>query len=281
MKKETKELEEAYFDKRVFLSVSGQLHLEAICNGIKKVYTFSPAFRAEMGRTRRHLSEFSMVEAEVAFLDNIEDLLVLQEDLIKTCLKSVLDSHQKDIEYYLKQQEFQMKKDSKRKTNQDILEHVTKILDNSFIVMTYKEAFDILDASNEKFEEKPDRLRGLGKEHELYLVEKHCQNVPIFIIDWPKETKAFYARHKEEGLVSACDLLFPSVGELSGGSLRENNYDILKANIEQMSVEGLNWYLDLRSSGAAPTGGFGLGFERLVQFLLKIYNIRDAIPFSR
>ena len=281
MKKENSSIDEAYFDKKVYLTVSGQVHLEAICNGKEKVYTFGPAFRAEMSRTRRHLSEFTMVEAEAAFMDNIEDLLYLQEDLIKTSLKGIVESNYKDIEFYFQQQELQSKKSPKTKINQDIFNHVTKVLDNNFIVMPYKEAFDILEACNEKFQEKPKRFEGLGKEHELYLVEKHCNNVPVFIIDWPKETKAFYARQKTDEIVSACDLLFPSVGELCGGSLREDNYDILKANIEKHNVEGLDWYLDLRCSGAAPSGGFGLGFERLLQFLLKIYNIRDTIPFSR
>ena len=284
MKKGNKTIDQAYFDQKVFLSVSGQLHLEAICNGIEKVYTFNPVFRAEMGRGRRHLSEFSMIEAEVAFIDDIEELLNVQEDLIKTCLKDVLNSHQEDIEFYLQQQHIVGKKSKTPTTILNHFDHIDKVLDSKFIVMSYYEAFGILEKSSEKFQEKPDKIRGFGKEHEIYLVEKYCQNVPVFVIDWPKETKPFYARHQHENhdLVSACDLLFPSVGELCGGSLRENNYDILKDNIEHLNVEGgLDWYLDLRGSGAASTGGFGLGFERFVQFLLKIYNIRDTIPFSR
>ena len=154
--------------------------------------------------------------------------------------------------------------------------------------MSYDEAFDIVEnsSSSTSFKVKPNRAEGLGKEHELYLVENHCNNIPVFIIDWPKSIKSFYARRSlsNSEQVLACDLLFPSVGELCGGSLREHNYDILKSNIsaEDLGGEGrLEWYLDLRSSGAAPMGGFGLGFERLIQFLLKVNNIRDTIPFSR
>lgn len=276
MKKETiEDLKSAYFDKRVFLSVSGQLHLEAVCNGISKVYTFSPAFRAEMGRTRRHLSEFSMIEAEVAFVQDIQQLLDLQEDLVKSCLKSILDTNQADIEYYLKLADLKMK------TKAANLDHLHQVLNNKFVCMTYKEAFDILNKNQDKFQVPPDPENGLGKEHELFLVEDYCNHVPVFITEWPKHTKAFYARRLKDDLVSACDLLFPSVGELSGGALREDNYEILKSNIEAQNIQGLDWYLDLRSSGAAPMAGFGLGFERFIQFILKAYNIRDTIPFSR
>ena len=269
------DLNQAYFDKKTFLTVSGQLHLEAICNGIEKVYTFNPAFRAEKGRTRRHLSEFCMIEAEVAFLENHEDLLSLQENLIKKSLQKVLDSHQKDIEYYL------YLSDLKFKANEANLNHLNKVLNNEFIIMTYQEALDILDKNRNEFKAPVDPNDGLGKEHETFLAEKYTNGVPIFIIDWPKNLKAFYARSKSENVVEACDLLFPSVGELCGGALREHDYEILESNIKKLGIEGLDWYLDLRSSGAAPMGGFGLGFERLVQFLLKTYNIRDTIPFSR
>lgn len=273
------DLSEAYFDTKVFLNVSGQLHLEAICNGLQNVYTFNSAFRAEMGRSRRHLSEFSMIEAEVAFLYNMSDLLFLQEDLIKSVIEQVLSTHSPDIEAYLHLNS--LKQRVKKKGIESSLHHVETILKNKFIVMTYKEAFDALEKANESWQTKPCRTAGLGNEHELYLAGKYCSNVPVFIVDWPQELKAFYARRskKDEGLVLASDLLFPAIGELCGGSLREDNHQVLTHTIGDRPE--LQWYLDLRGSGAAPMGGFGLGFERLVQFLLKIPNIRDAVPFSR
>ena len=271
IKSDVVNLDEAYFDKKVYLTVSGQLHLEAMCNGLEKVYTFSPAFRAEMGRTRRHLCEFSMVEAEqVIYNQDLKELLQLQESLVKNALLSTLETHEEDIGNYLR---------LKSKANNS-LEHVEKVLKNPFVVMTYAEAFEILKAHSDHFEVQPQFKSGLGKEHELFLVE-HCGQSPVFVIDWPKESKAFYAQvcSDNDNLVSAVDLLFPSVGELAGGALREDNYEILQNNLKD--VKGLEWYLDLRRNGAAPMGGFGLGFERLLQFLLKVYNIRDTVPFSR
>ena len=279
-KPDVESLDQAYFDKKVFLTVSGQLHLEAMCNGLEQVYTFSPAFRAEMGRTRRHLCEFSMIEAEkIIFDQDLDQLLKLQESLIKLSLAKTLDSHEGDVVNFLKLNSLKHK--SKQVGNDDkSLEHVEKVLKEPFIVMTYAEAFDILEANRQKFEVQPQFSHGLGKEHELFLVQ-HCHHVPVFVINWPKKTKAFYARQCSDnaGLVSAVDLLFPSVGELAGGSLREDKHEILQKNLE--GLKGLDWYLDLRCNGAAPMGGFGLGFERLIQFLLKVYDIRDTVPFSR
>ena len=297
MQKESiKDIKEAYFDTKAYMTVSGQLHLEAICNGLAKVYTFGPAFRAEMGKTHRHLSEFSMIEAEASFMDDIKDLLHLQENLIKNSIISIMDSHEQDIFNFINLQSGRSVKQKKSRTTcknenatgSNKLNHIETILNNDFKIMSYDEAFDIVENSSSytSFKVKPNRAEGLGKEHELYLVENHCNNIPVFIIDWPKSIKSFYARRSlsNSEQVLACDLLFPSVGELCGGSLREHNYDILKSNIsaEDLGGEGrLEWYLDLRSSGAAPMGGFGLGFERLIQFLLKVNNIRDTIPFSR
>ena len=272
-------LDQAYFDKKVFLTVSGQLHLEAMCNGLEQVYTFSPAFRAEMGRTRRHLCEFSMIEAEkVIFGQDLDQLLQLQEGLIKTSLQNTLDSHEDDIGNYLKLNSLKHK--SKQIGNDNSLEHVEKVLKEPFVVMTYAEAFEILDKHADQFEVQPHVSHGLGKEHELFLVQ-HCHQIPVFVINWPKKTKAFYARQCSDNdqLVAAVDLLFPSVGELAGGALREDKYEVLQKNLA--GIKGLEWYLDLRCNGAAPMGGFGLGFERLIQFLLKVYNIRDTVPFSR
>ena len=275
------DLDEAYFNKKAFLTVSGQLHLEAMCNGLEQVYTFHPAFRAEMGRTRRHLCEFSMIEAEkIIYNDDLDQLLQLQESMIKRALQSTMDTHVGDIVNFLKLNSLKHK--SKKNEIDQSIGHVEKVLKEPFKVLSYKEAFDILEKHQDEFETRPDRAKGLGKEHEIFLVE-HCDRVPIFVINWPKATKAFYARQcsDNEDLVSAVDLLFPNVGEMAGGSLREHNYDVLKNNIDSAGIEGMEWYLDLRQNGAAPMGGFGLGFERLVQFVLKVYNIRDAVPFPR
>ncbi len=279
---------EVYFDQNVFLTVSGQLHLEAICNGIAKVYTFSPAFRAEMGRTRRHLAEFSMIEAEVAFLDKMPDLLAIQESMIKHVFESVLSSNLADIKNYLQLSSLKQKGKTKGVSGDD-LGHIERIVKENFVVMSYSEAMDALESTTskkkKKFQVKPIRGQNLGKEHELYLTEEFCNGVPVFVVDWPENCKAFYSRRSatEAGLVEASDLLFPDVGEICGGTLREADYDVLKSQMEEKSInmDSLGWYLDLRRQGAAPCGGFGLGFERLIQYMLKIHNIRDAVPFSR
>ena len=275
----TDDPKESYFDNQVYLTVSGQLHLEAVCNGLEKVYTFSPAFRAERGKTKHHLSEFSMIEAEVAFMDNMEQLLCLQESLIKSSINTLMESHKLDLLNYLKLNS--LKERSKLKQIKDDFGHIETVLSNPFCILTYDEAFEVIQKAKTKFKSKPNREVGLQREHELYLVEHYCNKVPVFIVEWPKAIKSFYARRSKvnPNFVQANDLLFPTVGELCGGSLREDNYDILKSNIPQ--PEKLQWYLDLRSSGAAPMGGFGLGFERLIQFLLKVNNIRDTLPFPR
>jgi asparaginyl-tRNA synthetase len=268
----------AYFDRNVYLTVSGQLHLEAMCNGLAKVYTFNPAFRAEMGRSRRHLSEFSMIEAELAFVDNISSIVDIVQNLVRESVASVLKTNHEDIETYINFR-------TTRKKGQPKLDlsYLTKLVDTPFIVMTYKEALDVLELNAHKFRSKPRRGDSLGKEHEIFLSRDHCQNVPVFVINWPKSAKAFYARSIDEETVSALDLLLPEVGELCGGSLREHRPEVLEKRIQTdgLNFEALEWYIDLRKCGAAPTGGFGLGFERLVQFLLKINNIRDAVPFPR
>ena len=285
-----------YFNKRVYMTVSGQLHLEAICNGISQVYNFSPAFRAETGRSRRHLSEFWMVEAEVAFAnDLINDVVKVAESLVKHVLSSILESNSADLEVFAN-----LSKDnnlSKHTTDLDLLESIAN-QHNPYVIMTYQEAMDILLKNESQFQSKPKYGAGLGSEHELFLVERHCNGVPVFVIEWPASTKPFYSRlmsshHNSsdvnEELVSAVDLLFPKVGELCGGALREHRTSVLRKKMEECSGETenellsvLKWYLDLREiGGSAPTGGFGLGFERLIQFALGINNIRDALPFPR
>jgi len=252
---------QAYFDKPVYLTVSGQLHLEAVCNGISRVYTFSPAFRAETGRTRRHLSEFSMVEAEIAFVDDLGEILRVIEELCKDTARAVLERCREDLAVF---------------GNTD---HIEEFVNRSFSTMTYKEAEDILTRPGVNL--APVKHGDLGREHELFL----CQHTagPVFVVDWPRRTKPFYMRRTgyDSELVSGVDLLVPGVGEVCGGALREHCAETLAENMAMMGKEGLDWYIDLRNRGAADTGGFGLGFERLVQYLLGIENIKDTLPFHR
>lgn len=267
----------AYFDRNVFLTVSGQLHLEAMCNGLARVYTCNQAFRAETGRSRRHLSEFCMVEAELAFVDKIEQITEVIESLVKNSVKSVVDSNQDDIFTYLKTAKMRKKDSSKLQLD---LNHISQITNHPYITMSYHEAMDTLEKHSDKFKSKPRRGAAIGKEHELFLVETHCQGIPVFVIDWPRSAKPFYARRLDNDTVSAVDLLLPEIGELCGGTLREHRPEYLEETIKG-NFKDLEWYLDLRKCGAAPTGGFGLGFERLLQYILQINNIRESIPFPR
>lgn len=279
-------MKEKYFGKDVYLTVSGQLHLEAICNGISRVYNFSPVFRAEHGKSRRHLSEFWMVEAEVGFAYDIkQDVALLIESLVKHVLCSVLESSHKEIEIFAK---LSHENDlSKNTTNFELLEMIADI-NKPFIIMTYDEALEILSKNSHIFQSKPIYGEGLGNEHELYLVEKHCSNIPVHIVEWPKSTKPFYTRLENTEIANAVDTLFPKVGELCGGALREHREDILLDRMKECglyndkNLEAMQWYLNLRRiGGASPTGGFGLGFDRLIQLMLGINNIRDTMPFPR
>eukprot|EP00088_Acartia_fossae_P033370 TRINITY_DN3415_c0_g1_i1.p1 TRINITY_DN3415_c0_g1~~TRINITY_DN3415_c0_g1_i1.p1 ORF type:complete len:467 (+),score=58.53 TRINITY_DN3415_c0_g1_i1:42-1442(+) len=255
---------EEYFDKPVYLTVSGQLHLEAICNGISKVYTFNPAFRAEKGRTRRHLSEFWMVEAELAFVEDLEDVLDVMENLIKHVAKALVDHHAEDMNTYATSAKVQNR-----------LEYISRIIENKFHRISFEEARTILHENSELPKVEDD----FSREHELFLCD-HLQG-PVFVSNWPKSSKPFYMRecHHDCSLVSSVDLLVPGVGELCGGGLRELDANKLKSSIADNP--DLDWYLDLRTKGSAPTGGFGLGFERLIQWLLDVENIKDTIPFYR
>jgi len=254
---------EEYFDKPVYLTVSGQLHLEALCNGIKKVYSINPAFRAEKGRTRRHLSEFWMVEAEIAFVDDIKVLLDVIEDLVRYTTKSLLESKLEDLETF-----------SKSATVPDRLDFLRSILNTEFHRISFKEACGII----KEHTNLPRVEADLSRDHELFLCE-HLGG-PVFVYNWPKSSKPFYMRETKEddSLVSCVDLLVPGVGELCGGSLRETSVQSLEKRIND---DGLDWYIDLRRKGSAPTAGFGLGFERLIQWLVGVENIKDTIPFYR
>eukprot|EP00096_Caligus_rogercresseyi_P009650 TRINITY_DN3305_c0_g2_i1.p1 TRINITY_DN3305_c0_g2~~TRINITY_DN3305_c0_g2_i1.p1 ORF type:complete len:456 (+),score=78.36 TRINITY_DN3305_c0_g2_i1:92-1459(+) len=262
--------EEAYFDRRVYLTVSGQLHLEAMCNGLNSVYKFSPTFRAEMGRSRRHLSEFMMIEAEKAFLRDKTELRTLIQGLINSALEPCLTCP--DVHNYLKYQESGPKN----------LEHVEKVLSLSeYPVLTLKEALSICEDHSSNFTSLPCLDSGLSREHELFLCDQMGGN-PLFIVDWPSQLSPFYSKFNGTSF-DGVDLLFPGVGELAGGSMRENDAHRLEERIRALSVplESLKWYVDLRRFGSAPTGGFGLGFERLVQFILGVPNIKDTLPFPR
>ncbi|XP_006569056.2 probable asparagine--tRNA ligase, mitochondrial isoform X1 [Apis mellifera] len=260
MKKENMSEEESYFNTKAFLTVSGQLHLETIARSLTKVYTFGPSFRAENSKSRLHLTEFYMLEAELAFINNIDDIMIEIESLIKYVIKDVFEKGAADI-------------------------HViggceVAWLNKKFICITYDEAINILENNANSLSTPIKFGTNLSKEHELFLV-KYNDNIPIFIINWPKESKPFYMKECKDDAskVAAIDLLVPTVGELVGGSLREDNYEKLKLKLPPAS--DLSWYLELRKYGNVPTGGFGMGFERFLQHIFNIPNIKDTLPFPR
>ncbi|XP_017775629.1 PREDICTED: probable asparagine--tRNA ligase, mitochondrial [Nicrophorus vespilloides] len=257
MSKPNQSKEEAYFNSKVFLSVSGQLHLEALSHGISKVYTFGPTFRAENSRSRLHLSEFYMLETETAFMSDIKQLTDHIENMVVEMTKKILNKYPEDL-----------------KKAQDIEVDLSWV-NKKFPILTYEEAVDIAKQRDVSFNSE----EGFTKEDEMFIV-KHCGNIPTFIIDWPKEKKPFYMKEctHDSTKVDALDLLAPNVGEVVGGSLRENSYEKLKENLPS---ENLEWYLDLRKFGSVPTGGCGLGFERYLQMILGISSIKDVIPFPR
>ena len=257
MRKDPKETDSrVYFDKDVYLTVSGQLHLEAVANGLGRVYNFSPVFRAEMGRTRRHLTEFTMIEAEMAFMEQLSDLTKFIERFVKAAMEAGI----KDPTLIAP----------------DRRELITKCLTRDFITIKYDDLMDVLIKHSDDFKVAPVRGSSLGTEHELFAC-KYFDNLPVFVVNFP--TGPFYARGND-----TVDLLFPEIGELVGGSLRERDPDILEAQIKKAGIplESLNWYVEMRrDGGAAPTGGFGLGFERLVKFMSGVFNIQDTVPFPR
>ncbi|XP_042238100.1 probable asparagine--tRNA ligase, mitochondrial isoform X2 [Homarus americanus] len=263
-----------YFGQETYLSVSGQLHLEAMVSGLSKVYNFNPAFRAENSQTRRHLAEFWMVEAEEAFLSGTEGLHSLMdriEGVIKTSMETVIDVQQEDVALYWR-------------NNNKTEELIKNALNQQFVRLPYCEAMKLLQQHSHLFQTKPSPGSNLGKEHELFLT-KHLGDVPVFVSDWPRVTKAFYMCSQEEDpeMVLAVDLLLPQVGEVAGGGLREYRVPLLHRRLQQCQLlDKLGWYLDLRRlGGGTPSGGFGFGLERFLQFLLGISNIKDTIPFPR
>ncbi|MGB5404068.1 asparagine--tRNA ligase [Robiginitalea sp.] len=279
---------EDFFGKETNLTVSGQLEAEAYAMGLGKVYTFGPTFRAENSNTSRHLAEFWMIEPEMAFYD-LDANMDLAEDFIQYVLRYVLEHCTEDLEFLEKRLlDEEKSKPQAERSQMPLIEKLRFVTDQPFKRVTYSEAFEILRNS------KPNKKKrftfpidawgvDLQSEHERYLVEKHF-NCPVILFNYPAKIKAFYMRLNEDGeTVRAMDILFPGIGEIVGGSQREERLDVLKEKMKQLEVDEkeLWWYLDLRKFGTAVHSGFGLGFERLVQFATGMGNIRDVIPFPR
>jgi asparaginyl-tRNA synthetase len=261
--------EDDFFGKEAFLTVSGQLNVEAYCLAMSKVYTFGPTFRAENSNTSRHLAEFWMVEPEIAFSD-LADNADLAEALLKHCLKAVLEHCQQDIDFF------------NERIDNTVRSRLETVVQEPFERMTYSQAITILEASGKKFDFPVSWGRDLQSEHERFLAETHVGR-PVVLLDYPKDIKAFYMRlNDDEKTVAAMDVLAPGIGEIIGGSQREERLDVLDARIpDEPMRESLWWYRDLRRYGTVPHAGFGLGFERLLNYVTGMDNIRDAIPFPR
>ena len=277
-----------FFEKETNLTVSGQLEAETYAMALGKVYTFGPTFRAENSNTSRHLAEFWMIEPEVAFND-LDANMDLAEDFIKYVVKYALDNCEDDLEFLENRLlEEEKNKPQDERSDMKLREKLHFILENNFKRVSYTEAIDILKASTPNKKKKFKYIieewgADLQSEHERFLVEKHFK-CPVILFDYPATIKAFYMRLNDDGkTVRAMDVLFPGIGEIVGGSQREERYDVLKEKMIAMDidVEELYWYLDLRKFGTAVHSGFGLGFERLVQFTTGMGNIRDVIPYPR
>ncbi|MBO5718863.1 MAG: asparagine--tRNA ligase [Bacteroidales bacterium] len=262
-----------FFGKQASLTVSGQLEGELAATALGQIYTFGPTFRAENSNTPRHLAEFWMVEPEVAFADK-DDLMDLEEDFIKYCVRWALDNCKDDLEFLNKM------------IDKGLLERLQSVVDTEFVRLPYTEGIAILEkavANGQKFEFPVYWGCDLASEHERYLVEEYFKK-PVIMTDYPKEIKAFYMKQNEDGkTVQGTDVLFPQIGEIIGGSVREESYDKLMTRIEEMNIpmKDMWWYLDTRRYGSCPHAGFGLGFERLLLFVTGMSNIRDVIPFPR
>ena len=259
-----------FFGKPTALTVSGQLEGELGATALGAIYTFGPTFRAENSNTPRHLSEFWMIEPEMAFYD-ITDNMDLAEEFVKYCIRYALDHCRDDIEFLAKMYD------------PELIERLEFVLHNDFVRLTYTEGVEILEKSGKKFEFPVHWGTDLQSEHERYLVEEHFKK-PVILTDYPREIKAFYMKQNEDGrTVRAMDVLFPHIGEIIGGSEREENYDKLMTRINELGIpmKDMWWYLDTRRFGTVPHSGFGLGFERLVLFVTGMTNIRDVIPFPR
>lgn len=259
-----------FFGKETFLTVSGQLNVETYACALSKVYTFGPTFRAENSNTSRHLAEFWMIEPEVAFAD-LEDNMVLAEAMIKYIIQYVLDHAPEEMEFF------------NSFVDKGLLERIQVILGNEFGRVTYTEAVELLIQSGKEFQFPVSWGMDLQTEHERYLTEEIFKK-PVFVTDYPKDIKAFYMRLNDDGrTVAACDLLVPGVGEIIGGSQREERLEVLRERMDQMGLDEKDywWYLDLRKYGGVKHAGYGLGFERILMYITGMSNIRDVLPFPR
>lgn len=259
-----------FFGKKASLTVSGQLQAEAFALSMGRVYTFGPTFRSENSNTPRHAAEFWMIEPEIAFADLVDNM-ELAEDMVRTVITRVMEEAPDEFNFL------------NQFVDKELIARLNHVKDSQFERCTYTRAIEILEASGAKFEYPVKWGMDLQTEHERYLTEKHFKR-PVFVTDYPRDIKAFYMRANEDGkTVAAVDLLVPGVGEMLGGSQREERYDKLLARIQEMGLkeEEYTWYLDLRRFGTAKHSGFGLGFERFVMYLTGIANIRDVLPFPR
>ena len=262
-----------FFGKMTALTVSGQLEGELGATSLGKIYTFGPTFRAENSNTPRHLAEFWMIEPEMAFYD-LESLTALEEEFIKYCVRWALDHCMDDLEFLNKM------------IDPGLIERLRSVIDTEFVRLPYTEGIRILEeaiAKGHKFEFPVSWGVDLASEHERYLVEEHFKR-PVIMVDYPKDIKAFYMKQNDDGrTVQGTDVLFPQIGEIIGGSVREESYDKLTARMDELGMDrsGMEWYLDTRRFGTCPHAGFGLGFERLLLFVTGMANIRDVIPFPR
>ena len=278
---------EDFFGKETNLTVSGQLEGELGAMSLGEIYTFGPTFRAENSNTTRHLAEFWMIEPEMAFYD-ITDNMDLAEEFLKYMIKYALDNCMEDLEFLSKRLKEEEKGKKADEQSMELIEKLKFVLENDFVRLTYTEAIDILRNSQPNKKKKFQYLidgwgADLQSEHERYLVEKKFMK-PVILIDYPKEIKSFYMKQNEDGkTVAAMDILFPGIGEIIGGSQREEDLDKLVTRMKEMGIpaEDMDWYLDTRRFGTATHSGFGLGFERMMLFVTGMGNIRDVIPFPR
>lgn len=257
-----------FFGRQASLTVSGQLEGELGATALGCIYTFGPTFRAENSNTPRHLSEFWMIEPEMAFYE-IKENMDLAEEFVKYCIGYALEHCADDIQFL------------NDMFDKKLIERLRFVLDNEFIRLSYTEGVEILEKSGRKFEFPVYWGADLASEHERYLVEEHFRK-PVILTDYPKEIKAFYMKQNDDGrTVRAMDVLFPGIGEIIGGSQREEDFEKLQNRVNELGLKGMDWYMDTRRYGTVPHSGFGLGFERLVLFVTGMQNIRDVIPFPR
>ena len=259
-----------FFGKETFLTVSGQLNVETYCCALSKVYTFGPTFRAENSNTTRHLAEFWMIEPEIAFAD-LADAADLAEEMLKYVFQAVLDERADDMAFF------------QQRVDKTVVDRLNSVINNDFVRLDYTDAITILENCGKKFENKVAWGVDLNSEHERYLAEEHF-NGPVVLQNYPKDIKSFYMRLNDDGkTVAAMDILAPGIGEIIGGSQREERLDVLDKRLAEMNLDpaDYSWYRDLRRYGTVPHSGFGLGFERLVAYSTGMQNVRDVIPFPR